>query len=93
MGPKHSTHPLHPTYHVEVGESRPSGPEHRASLDTLDPQVVGEQQSKDGDTLVVIGTSHRAGDVAGYYGDEAGCQQCRPGVPHLFSQEIGRNGR
>ncbi len=49
---------LRHTDHVEVGQSAEDGPVDGASLDTLDPQVVREQHAEDGNTLVVVGTSH-----------------------------------
>lgn len=52
-----------PTHHVEVGEGAEGAPEERACLDRLDPQGVGQQHAEYGDTLVVIGTSHRPGWV------------------------------
>lgn len=49
-GQKHSSN----AYHVEIGESSEGSIEHGASLDGLDPQIEGEDQSEDGDTLVIV---------------------------------------
>ena len=46
------------SYHVEVGESVEGGPEDGARLDSLDLHVVSEQHAEDGNSLIIIGTSH-----------------------------------
>lgn len=56
------------------------------------PKVVGELQGEDGDALVVEGARHRAGDVAGHDGDEAGRQQPGALVPQLAGQQEGGDG-
>ena len=45
-------------HHVEVGHGRQGAPVHGPSLDSLDPEVVGEHESKDGNTLIVITACH-----------------------------------
>ncbi len=59
---------IRPTHHVKVSQGAPDGPEQGASLDSLDPQPVGEQHAEDGNTLVIIRASNRARYVAWHYG-------------------------
>ena len=42
------------TDHVEVSNRAETSPVDIASLDTLDPEVVGEEHAEDGDALIVI---------------------------------------
>lgn len=78
--------------HVEVAERAPQRPVHRAGLDRLDPQVVREHEGEDGDALVVVGAGHRAGDVPGDDGDEAGGEEAGALRPKLLRQEVGGDG-
>ena len=45
--------------HVEVGQRAEGRPVHVARLHRLDPEVVGEQHTEDGNALVIIGPGHR----------------------------------
>ena len=74
-------------HHVEIGESSRSGPHHRANLHRLYPQIVCKEEGKYGNALVVIGTSDRAGDVAGDDGNETSSQKTSTIVPDLASQQ------
>ena len=94
MAPINTTHPFVSCspYHVEVGYSSCSCPEHRASLDGPQPKEVGEKESKYGDSFIVVGASDRAGDVAGYDGDETCGQETSSSIPHLAGEKKGSYG-
>lgn len=77
--------------HVAVEQRGQRAPEHGTLLDSLDPQVEGEDEEEDGDSLVVVATSNRTRDVTG--GDtHEGCgeQASGGGGDHLGGQEVGR---
>lgn len=51
-------------HHVAVEEGAESAPKHGALLQSLNPEIEGEDQEKDGDGLVIVAASDRPGDVA-----------------------------
>lgn len=63
-------------------------------LDTLDPEVEGEDEQEDGDGLVVVAAGHGTRDVARSDAHEdCGKQAGRRRVGHLRRQEIAGKGR
>lgn len=67
-------------HHVEIGECGQRRPQDRSSFHRLDPHVVGEQHAEDGNSLVVIGPSHRPRDISWHDTDHGGCHQSRSGA-------------
>lgn len=59
---------------------------------TTHPEVVGELQGENGNALIIERAGHRAGDVAGYDGDETCRQQPRTLIPQLSRQQEGGDG-
>ena len=61
--------PIYYTHHVKVSKRANGSPEYRTRLDGLDPHGIGEEHAEDGNSLIVIGTSNRTGDVTRHNGD------------------------
>ena len=74
------------------GQGRPCRPVHRAGLDRLDPEVVGEHESEDCNSFIVVGSSDRARDVARNDCDEAGSEETRALRPQLSRQQVRGDG-
>ncbi len=79
-------------YHVEIGKRSPGGPVHGSGFDSLDPQVVGEHERENGDTLVVVRSGHRSGNVTGNDCNEGGRKKSGASRPQLLGEEVGRDG-
>lgn len=56
-------------------QCRCSGPHQRASLDRLHPQIEGEDQGEDGNSLIVVRSSHRTRNVRRHDSDKCSSQQ------------------
>eukprot|EP00053_Salpingoeca_punica_P010929 m.97584 g.97584 ORF g.97584 m.97584 type:complete len:573 (+) comp15536_c0_seq2:800-2518(+) len=78
--------------HVKVGHGADGRPAERAGLDSLDPEVVRVDHAEDGNGLVIIGTRHRARNVAGHNGNEAGSHEAGAPVLQLLGDQVGDDG-
>ena len=78
--------------HVEVGHGAEGCPVDVPGLDTLDPEVVGEQHAEDGDALIVVAARHGAGDVSGDDGDHSGRRESGPDTVQLRREEVRHDG-
>jgi hypothetical protein len=75
--------------HVSIEQRGQRSPHHTANLHSLDPQVESEDQQEDGNSLVIVASCHRAGDVSWRYPHENRCEQTRGWTcAHLFSEEV-----
>ena len=75
--------------HVEVADGAQSCPEDRASLHCLDPEPVGVQHAEDGNSFVIVRSSHRSGDVARDDSDESRSRQTGSGVLQFLGEVEG----
>ena len=79
--------------HVSVEESSEGTPHDGTLLDTLDPQVEGEDEEEDGNGFVVVTASHGTRDVTGGNAHEDGSKEAGRGrVGHLRGQEVTGKG-
>lgn len=78
--------------HVEVAQGTQCCPECSSTFDSLDPAIIGEQHTEDGDAFVVIRSSHRSRDVARHNRDETSRQETCLVIGQLICQTIGDNG-
>ena len=49
--------------HVEITQRTAGRDEQRACIDTLHPQIEGEDHSKDGNSFVIIRAAHRSRNI------------------------------
>ncbi len=76
-------------HHVEVGQSGQGGPERRAFLEGLDPEVKGKDEQEDGNGLVVVASGDRTGDVSwGDAHESSGQQAGRRGGRQLRREQV-----
>ena len=79
--------------HVAVEEGSKGAPHDRSLLDTLDPQVEGEDEEEDGNGFVVVTASNGTRDVSGGNAHEDGGKETGRGrVGHFRRQEVGGKG-
>lgn len=79
--------------HVSVEEGSKGTPHDGTLLDTLDPQVEGEDEEEDGNGFVVVTASNRTRDVTGGNAHEDGGKETGRGrVGHLRGQEVTGKG-
>ena len=79
--------------HVTVKEGAKSSPEHGSELQSLNPQVEGEDQKENGNGFVVVAASNRARDVAGGNAHEDGGKETgRRRRGHLVGEEVSGVG-
>ena len=82
------------SHHVSVEESAESAPEHGAKLESLDPEIEGEDEKENGDGLIVVAARDGSRDVAGGNAHEGrGEETGRRRGGHLVGKEIGGKGR
>lgn len=80
--------------HVSVEESSEGAPHDGTLLDTLNPQVEGEDEEEDGNGFVVVAASNGTRDVTGGNAHEDGGEEAGRGrVGHLRGQEVTGKGR
>ncbi len=72
------------THHIEVSQSTDGAPEHRASLDGLDPHSIGEEHTEDGNPFIIIGARHGTGDVSRHNGDHSSCYQTSSSILYVY---------
>ena len=80
-------------HHVEVSHRAEGSPVDVASLDTLDPEIVGEQHAEYGDALVVVAPRHGPADVSRHDGDHTGGGEAGTHTVEFRGQEVGDDGR
>lgn len=79
--------------HVTVEKSSKGTPHDGTLLDTLDPQVEGEDEEEDGNGFVIVTASHGTRDVTGGNAHEDGGKEASRGrVGHLRGQEVTGKG-
>lgn len=87
VGNKNISTPCRHHVAVEQGSQRP--PHDGSILDCLDPEVEGEDQEEDGDSLIIVTSGDRSRDISRGNSHESGCQQTgRGGRRHLVGQEV-----
>lgn len=79
--------------HVPVEEGAKSSPKHGSELESLDPQVKGEDEQKNGDGFVVVTASDRTGNIArGNTHEDGGKETGGRRRGHLVGEEVSGVG-